>query len=550
MFSICTIITNVDLFKYDKLKESLSYFVEITNMDDVIDINMNYHNKPTLIIGNDSCVKYLNCLPTQHIKNPELLDEEVFVETIKAFIRLSFRKFFDRNKIIDVDFLLNDFDISRLHIVGADLILHQINDYLLITDSSECTYCLNTKTAKLVKGFNLNEYVMLLSQNNNVHLSHWDGIEFSVDKYESIGDLYWLLTGEIFDFNEWLRHLQKITDDPSIRYHSSWFLMMLQIWLSIQPLSESAYKFKEWLPIVAKVEEYLSKQKHYIDIGYLVNAYRDIYKFTNIQRDYFIRLLKHLHDDTNYVVIKHNSKRTPSGRIICERKQIIDLIALPKDRVISNLIVPRHNNEFWSIDHRYFEPRIVAYIQDKKQFVDNDPYDFISEKVFGEVTEEFRQESKRIYASMVYGNNDYFEFLAKYDEKYYNALKEIWSEFKYVRDLRHDVEKRSWFENDMYCVINSFGRVIRTDAAYKVFNQYVQAVAADIVTRQIYKLINLFKSFDLITNVSFQKYDEIILDVYRPESERVVLILKGICDETTKFEHLRIRKGVTLGSLE
>ena len=281
--------------------------------------------------------------------------------------------------------------------------------------------------------------------------------------------------------------------------------------------------------------------KHEI-IEEIVN-YRQI---TKLQSTYILGLMDVIDDDFK-VHTSFNQTLTATGRLSSVDPNLQNIpIKYPLGREIRKAFIEEKNSYILSADYSQIELRMLAHISEDdniiKAFRENlDIHKMTASEIFSvdedDVTSEMRNKCKAVNFGIIYGISDFAlsndlkiskkearEYMDRYFNRYVGVkryLDEIVVKAKKdgfvttIFNRRRDIPE-----------IKSSNKIIRSLGERLAMNTPIQGSAADIIKLAMIKVYNRLNEENLKSKIILQVHDELVLNVYEDEIDRVSLIVK------------------------
>lgn len=246
-----------------------------------------------------------------------------------------------------------------------------------------------------------------------------------------------------------------------------------------------------------------------------------------------------------------------TGRLSSNHPNLQNIpIKTEKGREIRKSFVPRNNDHLiLSADYSQIELRIIAALSNDIGMIEafargEDIHAATAAKVFGvplnEVTKEMRSKAKAVNFGIIYGQSafglsqnlgisrteakeiidNYFEMFSGVKTYISDAAKKA-KETGYVETLL----KRRRYLSD----INSSNPVVRNQAERNAINAPIQGSAADIIKIAMVNIHRELKEKKLKTKMILQVHDELLFDLYKPEKEVVMDIVRDKMEHAVKL---------------
>jgi len=224
-------------------------------------------------------------------------------------------------------------------------------------------------------------------------------------------------------------------------------------------------------------------------------------------------------DNAHYVKLNYSNKRTITGRINCADRQF-NPQNLPKESEDRKMIVSRFKNgKVVAFDYISFETKLSLFLSQDKNFIqkykDKDLHKETAKVIFNkkEINPPERSIGKSINHALIYGGGD--DTLKKILKDVLNPDEVLIKVKKFLEPIIEKSEQiKSSFEELGY-MINSFGTIIRPQKAWAPFNNFVQAMAADILVEKLYDIKNFLS--DKKSKFLFQVHDSFVFDIHPDE---------------------------------
>jgi len=287
----------------------------------------------------------------------------------------------------------------------------------------------------------------------------------------------------------------------------------------------------------AEVLEELSGTHEIIDF---IKEYRLITKLISTYCEGF----KAKKDENNILHTTYNQTLTQTGRLSSTEPNLQNIpVRSEEGRKIRSTVIPK-NGLFISADYSQIELRVLSHIADddnlKEAFINNeDIHTKTAENIFGvsDVTSDMRRAAKAINFGLIYGKGAFS--LAKdlkisrkeasgYIEKYLGQYPNV---KKYMTDVITDA-KDNGFTKTLYGrrryfpEFSSTNKMMIAAAERAVLNSPIQGTAADIIKIAMLNVHKKLKDSGLKSKLVLQIHDELIIDCYEDEKEKVFNLLK------------------------
>ena len=294
----------------------------------------------------------------------------------------------------------------------------------------------------------------------------------------------------------------------------------------------------------AEVLEELA-QEH--EIARLILEYR---KYAKLKSTYTEALPALISRKDGRIHTTYNQALTVTGRLSSSNPNLQNIPARTEEgNKIRNAFVPK-DRENWlilSADYSQIELRLLAHITQDKNLMEAfntgvDVHTLTASKVFGvpveNVTKDMRYKSKAVNFGIVYGQSKYG--LAKalgitnaeaeeFIEKYFATYPRVKA---YMEGTVLEVQKKGYVETIfgrkryLETELSSSNAMIREFAKRAAINQPMQGTAADLMKIAMIEFSKKLKENNLKSKMIIQVHDEIVVEVFKPELERVKELVK------------------------
>ena len=224
-------------------------------------------------------------------------------------------------------------------------------------------------------------------------------------------------------------------------------------------------------------------------------------------------------DSSPYVKLNYSNKRTITGRINCADRQF-NPQNLPKESEDRKMIVSRFKNGKVAVfDYISFETKLSLFLSQDKSFIqkykNKDLHEETAKVIFNkkEINPTERSVGKSINHALIYGGGD--DTLKKILKNVLNPNEVLVRVKKFLEPIIEKSEQIKISFEELGYMINSFGTIIRPQKAWAPFNNFVQAMAADILVEKLYDIKNFLS--DKKSKFLFQVHDSFTFDIHPDE---------------------------------
>ncbi|MBL0026268.1 MAG: DNA polymerase I [Saprospiraceae bacterium] len=280
----------------------------------------------------------------------------------------------------------------------------------------------------------------------------------------------------------------------------------------------------------------------------VIDAILEHRKFSKLKSTYVDALPLMVNPRTGRVHSNFNQARAATGRLSSENPNLQNIpIKDEAGREIRKAFVPRDNDHvLLAADYSQIELRIIAEISNDKAMLDafiagNDFHKATAAKVYGvpydEVTSEQRRNAKTVNFSITYGagatnlsrqlgisRKDAQDLIQSYFREF-SGLKNYMDEtVRSARELGY--VKTLLGRRRNLRDINSRNSLTASNAERVAINTPIQGTAADMIKIAMIHIHDCFKQEQFQSRMVLQVHDELVFDVYKPELEKVKVIIE------------------------
>jgi DNA polymerase-1 len=301
-------------------------------------------------------------------------------------------------------------------------------------------------------------------------------------------------------------------------------------------------------------EDVLSKliNKHPI-----IEKILDYRSLTKLKSTYVDVLPTLINQRTGRVHTSFNQAVAATGRLSSNNPNLQNIpIRTEKGREIRKSFVPR-NEDFVlvSADYSQIELRIIAAISNETQMIEDfnkkiDIHTATASRVYNvsieDVTKEMRRNAKTVNFGIIYGisafglserlnipRKEAAEIITQYFLKYpaIKSYMERTIEFARKHGYVETLHGRKRYLRD----INSNNAVVRGYAERNAINAPIQGSAADLIKIAMIAAHNKIAELNLRSRMILQVHDELVFDVFKPELEAIIPIIKTAMEQAMRL---------------
>ena len=331
-------------------------------------------------------------------------------------------------------------------------------------------------------------------------------------------DIYWL-AGEEFNINspKQLSHIlfEKLGLKGGKKTKTGW-----------STSADILEKLKDKDEIVGKVLEYRS--------------------YSKLKSTYAEGLLAVLHDDDR-IYSTFNQTITTTGRISSTEPNLQNIpVRIELGRKLRKVFIPKKDCVYIDADYSQIELRVLAHLAGDENLINafkenQDIHTMTASQVFNvpfdEVTPLQRRNAKAVNFGIIYGIGAYslsqdLGITKKEADAYIESYFEKYPKIKaYIDGCVESAREKGYgitlFNRRRYISeINSSNYVQRSFGERVAMNMPVQGTAADIIKIAMVKVYNRMKKEGLKSQLVLQVHDELLIEAYRDEEEKVAKILE------------------------
>lgn len=273
-------------------------------------------------------------------------------------------------------------------------------------------------------------------------------------------------------------------------------------------------------------------------------------KFSKLKSTYVDALPTMVNPRTGRVHSNFNQARAATGRLSSENPNLQNIpIKDEAGREIRKAFVPRDGEHvLMAADYSQIELRIIAEISDDKSMLEafiagNDFHRATAAKVYGvpydEVTSEQRRNAKTVNFSITYGAGA-TNLSRQLGISRKEATELIQNYFKEFSGLKNYMDQTVSFARENGYVktllgrrrnlrdINSRNSLTSSNAERVAINTPIQGTAADMIKIAMINIHKALKDQNLTSKMILQVHDELVFDVYKPELEKVKVLVTDL----------------------
>ena len=242
-----------------------------------------------------------------------------------------------------------------------------------------------------------------------------------------------------------------------------------------------------------------------------------------------------------------NQTITATGRISSTEPNLQNIpMRMELGRLIRKVFVPKEGNLFTDADYSQIELRILAHLSGDEQLIeayhmDADIHRITASKVFhtpfDEVTDLQRRNAKAVNFGIVYGISSFglsqdLSISRKEAEGYIKEYFATYPGVKQFLDRTVEEAKKNGYVTTMFGrrrpvpELSSSNFMQRSFGERVAMNSPIQGTAADIIKIAMIAVYRSLKEAGLKSKLILQIHDELVIETYPEEKDRVAQILK------------------------
>lgn len=293
----------------------------------------------------------------------------------------------------------------------------------------------------------------------------------------------------------------------------------------------------------------------YIPLVNNILMYRKFAKIKNTYIDVYKKLIKE-HGDIIHTTF--NQTLTSTGRLSSSEPNLQNIPT--RDDFGKNLrkifVSKFENGKIISADYNQIELRLLADMSNEEDLIEaykngKDIHTLTASQIFRVptlyVTPEQRREAKAVNFGIIYGISDYglSQNIKSSVERAKNYIKSYFKRYPHVKEF---MDYNVSYAKEHGYAITKFGRIrkipelksskyhTRAFGERVAMNMPLQGTASDIIKLAMIKVYGRMQNENLKSQLILQIHDELIVDAYPGEEERVENILKTEMEDVVKLK--------------
>ena len=313
-------------------------------------------------------------------------------------------------------------------------------------------------------------------------------------------------------------------------------------------------------PKKTKTGQYSTSEDILKDLSIEHEFVKNILKYrslTKLMSTYVDSLPNQVLNTTNRVHTEYLQTVASTGRLSSINPNLQNIpIRTERGREVRKAFIPRDENHFlMAADYSQIELRIIASMSEEKNMIEafnknEDIHSSTASTVFNipvnEVTKTQRSNAKTVNFGIIYGvsafglsnqtdlsRSESKELIETYYNKYPNLKKFISGQITYARNngyVKTLIGRKRYLKD-----INSSNGLVRSGAERNAVNAPIQGTAADIIKIAMININKRFSRENLSSKMLLQVHDELVFDVYKPEINETISVIKEEMENAFKL---------------
>ncbi len=288
----------------------------------------------------------------------------------------------------------------------------------------------------------------------------------------------------------------------------------------------------------------------------IVNKVLEYRQLTKLKSTYADGLAEYISSDGR-IHSKFNQMITATGRISSTEPNLQNIpVRVELGRLIRKVFIPEEDYEFLNADYSQIELRILAHMSADRKLIEayrsaEDIHRITASEVFKtpleEVTSEQRSNAKAVNFGIVYGISSFglgqgLNISRKEAESYINKYFVTYPKIKAFLDGLVSSARENGYAVTEYGRRRPIPELESTNFMQRSFgeriamNSPIQGTAADIIKIAMVRVNRALKTAGLKSRLILQIHDELLIEVYKGELDRVRDILTDTMKHAAKLE--------------
>lgn len=286
----------------------------------------------------------------------------------------------------------------------------------------------------------------------------------------------------------------------------------------------------------------------------LILRYRKISKIVSTYLDGMLQFVT----PDNFIHTTYLQSFTSTGRLSSRDPNLQNIpVRDEESKVLRKLFMSRfEGGNIMSADYNQIELRLMAIMSKDKNLLNDftqkiDVHSMTASKIFNipveEVTSQNRRVAKAVNFGIIYGISEYglsknINTSAKEAKDFINKYFELYPDVKKYMESSVDFAKENGYTKTIYNRMRHIPELNSTNYMTRMFGERValnmplQGTASDIIKIAMIKVQERMKQDKVNSKLILQIHDELLIDVYPGEEEKIEDILKECMTSVVNFE--------------
>lgn len=242
-------------------------------------------------------------------------------------------------------------------------------------------------------------------------------------------------------------------------------------------------------------------------------------------------------DNLLYTKLDYSNKRTLTGRINCSDKRFNPQMLDKKGEDRTYIISRFKGGKIVTFDYVAFEIRLSLFLTQDDEFIrinkDKDLHTETAKVIFHKtnISVQERVVGKSVNNTLLYGGGKELVKSKMQVSNPEDTLTAVELFLAPILDMRSRITESC---EELGYLVNSFGTIVRPQKSWAIFNNFMQALAADILVEKLYKIKELLHNHH--SKFLFQVHDSFVFDFHPDE----MFLLKDIQELLSVFNEITL----------
>ena len=286
----------------------------------------------------------------------------------------------------------------------------------------------------------------------------------------------------------------------------------------------------------------------------LILKHRKIYKLKST----YIEVYKTLCQENGVIHTTFNQALTSTGRLSSSEPNLQNIPTRDEEgRELRKIFQSKfEGGGLYSADYNQIELRLLAHMSGEENLIKayrdgKDIHTTTASQIFGipedKITQNERREAKAVNFGIIYGISDYglsqnIKSSRAKAKDYIDSYFQRYPRVKQFMDLNVETATKNGFITTLFGRIRKIPELSSSKYTTRTFGQRVamnmplQGTASDIIKMAMIKVYRAFKQEGLKSQLILQIHDELIVDTYPGEEQKVESILKREMENVVKLD--------------